>query len=82
MKYLCVVLLLTGCTFKNEDLNQIDKDLKEIQANTKRIQKQLRVVDCGIGVLSAINHFHKQLYKKVTKEQIEAVWKDCEELGK
>jgi len=83
MKYIVVLLLLlSGCTSKNEDLNQIDKDLEEIRQTTKRIEKQLRVTDCGIGVLSAINHFHKQLYKKVTKEQIDAVWKDCEELGK
>ena len=83
MKYIVVLLLLlSGCTSKNEDLNQIDKDLEEIRQTTKHIEKQLRVTDCGIGVLSAINHFHKQLYKKVTKEQIDAVWKDCEELGK
>jgi len=84
MKYAILVLLisLSGCTSKNEDLDQINKDLQEIQLETKRIEKQLRVVDCNIGLLSAFNHFHHLLYKKVTKEQFEAAWKVCEDLGK
>ena len=67
MKYIVVLfLLLSGCTSKNEDLNQIDKDLEEIRQTTKHIEKQLRVVDCNIGLLAAIKHFNNLLYKKVT----------------
>lgn len=83
MKYALLLFLLLGsCTSKNEDLNQIDKDLKEIRQNTKEIERQLRVVDCEMGLLIAIDHFKNLLYKKVTKEQFDAAFKECQDIGK
>lgn len=69
IKYILLsFLLLTGCSSKNPELT----------INSK----QLRIIDCNLGVLFAVKHFHNQLYKKVTQEQFDAIWKDCESLGK
>jgi hypothetical protein len=79
MKYLLIALLFIGCT---RGPSQTDKDLEELNQQIEENKKQLRVIDCEMGIYFTMEAFHKQLYKKVTKEEFEIPWAKCKELGK
>jgi hypothetical protein len=79
VKYLLIALLFVGCT---KGPSQTDKDLEELNRQIEETNKQFRVIDCEMGVLYAIDAFHKQLYKKITKEEYEIPWAKCKELVK
>lgn len=85
MKYAvaALMLLLSGC-FNNVDstIEQNNRNIKQLQRNNEENRRMLRVLDCHLGITIAIENFHDQLYKKVTKEQFDAAWNACAEIGK
>jgi hypothetical protein len=77
MKYVLILLVLSSCSYSKIDT----KELEFLKEQQRKTQLQMNTFHCDIGVFIVINKLQRLLYKKVTKTELDEIWKECAKLG-
>lgn len=74
MKYILILMYLLVCSCTLSD-NKINEDFEKSCIEFKQDQ---RIADCQMGILFT---FNRTLKNKISKNDYDLIWKDCEKIN-